>query len=155
MPLQTGQAAPNFSLFDTVKNKVSLSDYKGKNVVLIFFPLAFSGVCTKELCEITENYSAYQKLNAEIIGISIDSLFTNGKFKEIYNMPFPLLSDFNREASEAYDNILPSFAFEYKGVSRRSVFVIDGSGIIRYMEQLPSPGDYPNMAALQAAVAAL
>ena len=155
MALSVGQPAPNFSLYDTSKQKISLTDFKGKNVVLLFFPLAFSGTCTKELCEIQENYSVYKNMNAEIIGISVDSLFTNGKFKEVYNLEFPLLSDFNRETITAYDNVLPTFAFEYQGVSRRSVFVIDSEGIIRYMEQLPSPGDFPNMAALKDAVAAL
>lgn len=155
MALQIGAAAPEFSLYDTNKTKISLSDFKGKNVVLLFFPLAFSGVCTKEMCEMQENYNEYKKLNAEIIGISVDSLFTNGKFKETYGLQFPLLSDFNKETIAAYDNVLPSFAFEYKGVSRRSVFVIDAEGIVRYIEQLASPGDYPNMVALKDAVSHL
>jgi peroxiredoxin len=103
MPIQPTQQAPDFSLFDTEKNKVSLADQKGSNVVLLFFPLAFTSTCTKELCSVRDNISLYNNANAKVFGISVDSLFTLGKYKAEQNLNFPLLSDFNKEASIAYD----------------------------------------------------
>lgn len=155
MPIAIGQDAPDFGLFDTNKKKVTLSSYRGKRVVLMFFPFSFSSTCTKEMCEMGENYSFYEKLNAEVIGISVDSLFTNKKFKEVYNLPFPLLSDFNKEVSPLYDSLAEHFAFEYRGVSKRTTFVIDGNGKIAYVEILSSPGDYPDMQKLKDAVSGL
>ena len=97
MSLTTGTTAPNFSLFDTDKNQVHLADQKGKNVVLLFFPLAFTGVCTTELCSIRDNIALYNNTSATVYGVSVDSLFALGKFKEEQNLNFPLLSDFNKE----------------------------------------------------------
>ncbi len=155
MPLVIGQQAPLFALYDTTKHKVSLPDFKGRHLVVLFFPLAFSSVCTRELCEMRDNYAEFTKLNTEVVGISVDSLYANRKFKELYKIPFPLLADFNKEASIAYDVLIKDFDYEMKGVSTRATFVIDKNGILRYAEVLPLPGDYPNMAALQKAVAAL
>ena len=97
MAITVGQAAPDFKLFNTEKKEVSLLDYKGKNLVILFFPLAFTGVCTAELCNIRDNYNVYKSLNAEVIGVSIDSLFSLGKFKAEQSYNFDLLSDFNKE----------------------------------------------------------
>ncbi len=155
MPLQTGDSAPDFTLFNTEKKKISLNDYKGKNVVLLFFPFAFSSTCTKEVCEMQENYSFYESMNAEIIGISVDSLYTNKKYKEVYHLNFTLLSDFNKEVSRQYDSLMENFAFDYKGVSKRSTFVIDDKGKIVYHEILASPGDYPDMQKLKDVVSSL
>jgi len=155
MSLQLNHPAPDFTLFDTHKKKISLRDFQGKNVVLLFFPFAFSGTCTKELCEMRDNYSFYTNLNAEIIGISVDSLYTNGKFKEANQLNFPLLSDFNKEVSKKYDAVLENFAFDYQGVSCRATFVIDREGTVVYHEVLPSPGDYPDMQKLKEVVASL
>lgn len=155
MPVTVGQDAPDFGLYDTNRKKVTLSSYRGKNVVLMFFPFSFSSTCTKEMCEMGENYSFYENLNAEVIGISVDSLFTNKKFKEVYNLPFPLLSDFNKEVSLLYDSLAESFAYEYRGVSKRSTFVIDGNGKIAYIEILSWPVDYPDMQKLKDAVSGL
>jgi peroxiredoxin len=105
MPLKIGQAAPNFTLFNTEKKEISLTDYKGKNVVILFFPLAFTGVCTAELCNIRDNYNVYTSLNAEVIGISVDSLFVLEKFKNSENYNFDLLSDFNKTSSKDYDTL--------------------------------------------------
>ena len=91
MAIQQGQMAPDFSLFNTEKNKVSLADYKGKNLVILFFPLAFTGVCTTELCTVRDNLNVYTSLNADVVGISVDSLFSLGKFKEEQQYNFPLL----------------------------------------------------------------
>ena len=97
-----GKTAPAFTLFDTEKKAVNLADYKGKNVVVLFFPLAFTGVCTAELCSIRDNIGMYNSANAEVLGISIDSLFVLGKFKEEQKLNFSLLSDFNKTAIDAY-----------------------------------------------------
>jgi peroxiredoxin len=148
MKIEIGQIAPEFALFNTEKNKVSLSDYKGKNVVLLFFPLAFSGVCTKELCSMRDDMAKYNGMNAAILGVSIDSLFTLGRFKQENLLEFDLLSDFNKEVSAMYDCLYESFAFEMRGVSKRSAFVIDADGIIRYAEVLESAGDLPNFEAI-------
>jgi peroxiredoxin len=90
MAIAIGQAAPDFTLFDSDKNKVTLSELKGKNVVILFFPLAFTGVCTKELCSVRDNISAYNDTNAQVLGISVDSLFVLDKFKQEQSLNFPL-----------------------------------------------------------------
>ena len=101
MNIQVGQKAPDFALYDSDKNKVSLSDFKDKNVLVLFFPLAFTSTCTAELCNIRDNIALYNNSNAQVLGISIDSLFVLGKFKAEQNLNFPLLSDFNKEAASA------------------------------------------------------
>ena len=148
MKIEIGQSAPEFALFNTEKNKVSLSDYKGKNVVLLFFPLAFSGVCTKELCSMRDDMAKYNGMNAAILGVSIDSLFTLGRFKQENLLEFDLLSDFNKEVSALYACLYESFAFEMRGVSKRSAFVIDADGISRYAVVLESAGDLPDFEAI-------
>lgn len=148
MPLQPGQPAPDFSLFDSEKNKVSLSDLKGNNVLLLFFPQAFTGVCTKELCSIRDNIGRYQHEKAKVLGISVDSVFTLAKFKEEQQYNFPLLSDFNKEVSEKYDTLYQDWILDMKGVSKRSAFIIDKDGVIQYAEVLESAGDLPNFEAI-------
>ncbi len=155
MALQIGELAPSFTLFNTEKKEISLSDYKGKNVVILFFPLAFTSVCTAELCEMRDNIATYSKLNAEIIGISVDSIFTLGKFKAEQSLPFDLLSDFNKEISTAYESIYENFVLGMKGVSKRSAFVIDGNRSIQYAEVLESAGDVPNFEAVKEVLAKL
>lgn len=148
--LKVGDKAPAFTLFDTDKQQVNLSDlHNGKNVVLLFFPLAFTSVCTTELCTMRDNMAQYNSLNANVVGISVDSLFTLGKFKEQEKLNFPLLSDFNREVATAYDAIYGDFVLGMKGVAKRSAFVVDKDGIIRYAEVLESAGDLPNFAAIR------
>ena len=150
MAIVIGQAAPNFSLFDSEKNKVTLSELKGKNVVLLFFPLAFTGVCTKELCSVRDNIATYNDTNAQVLGISVDSLFVLDKFKQEQNLNFPLLSDFNKEAAKAFDVLYEIFpAFEMQGVSKRAAFVIDKEGVIKYAEICATPGDLPDFADIQ------
>lgn len=145
-----GQAAPAFTLFDTEKKAVSLSDYKGKNVVVLFFPLAFTGVCTAELCNIRDNIGIYNNTNAVVLGISVDSAFTLGKFKEEQKLNFTLLSDFNKTASKAFDVLYEVFpALEMQGVSKRAAFVIDAEGLVQYEEVCATPGDLPNFEAIQ------
>ena len=145
-----GKPAPAFTLFDTDKKATSLSDFKGQNVVVLFFPLAFTGVCTTELCSIRDNIGTYNNANAQVLGISVDSLFTLGKFKEEQKLNFPLLSDFNKAASKSFDVLYETFpAFEMQGVSKRSAFVIDKEGVVQYEEVCATPGDLPNFEAIQ------
>lgn len=149
MSLKINEAAPDFKLTNTDKKEVSLSDLKGKNTVLLFFPLAFTSVCTSELCSIRDNYSIYNQLNAEVYGISVDSLFSLGKFKEEQRLNFNLLSDFNKETSKAYHTLYESFAFGMQGVSKRSAFVIDKNGILKYAEVLENAGQLPDFDAIK------
>jgi peroxiredoxin len=144
MAITIGQVAPDFTLFDSEKNPVTLSGLKGKNVLLLFFPQAFTSVCTKELCGVRDNISRYQSVNASVFGISVDSVFTLGKFKEEQQFNFPLLSDFNKEVSAAYDSIYHDWILNMRGVSKRSAFVIDKEGVVQYAEVLESAGDVPD-----------
>lgn len=155
MSLQVGQQAPFFTLPDTDRNQVSLADFSGKNVVLLFFPMAFTGVCTTELCSVRDNIALYNNANAQVLGISVDSPFTLAKFKEEQKLNFPLLSDFNKEVSAAYGAFYDVFIGWMKGVSKRSAFVIDGAGIVRYAEVLESAGDLPNFEAINNTLAAV
>lgn len=155
MALKIGDKAPDFKLYNSDKQEVSLSDYKGKNVVILFFPLAFTGVCTAELCEMRDNMSSYSDLNAEILAISVDSLFTLERFKAEQKLPFHLLSDFNKETSSAYGSLYENFVLGMKGVSKRSAFVVDVEGTIQYAEVLESAGDIPNFEAVQNALKSL
>jgi peroxiredoxin len=155
MQLSKGQSAPAFNLFNSEKSKVSLSDFSGKNLVILFFPQAFTGVCTTELCSIRDNMNVYTSLNAEVVGISVDSIFTLAKFKEEQGYNFNLLSDFNKDVSKAYGAFYDEFVFDMKGVSRRAAFVVDGNGQIQYAEVLESAGDLPNFEAIQSTLSTL
>lgn len=155
MALNVGDKAPDFKLRNSEKAEVSLADFKGQNVVLLFFPLAFTGVCTTELCTMRDAIADYKDLNAQILAVSVDSLFTLEKFKAEQNLNFPLLSDFNKEVSQAYDTFYDTFVLDMKGVSKRSAFVIDKDGMIQYAEVLDSAGDLPNFEAVKKALANL
>jgi glutaredoxin-dependent peroxiredoxin len=144
MSLKVGDQAPDFKLISSDKKEVSLSDFAGKNVLVLFFPFAFTGVCTDELCGIRDNKAMYDGINAEILSISVDSPFALAKFKEVQEYNFTLLSDFNKEVSIAYDVLYPEFVLGLKGVSKRSAFVVDKTGKIQYAEVLESAGDLPN-----------
>ncbi|MCS6917511.1 MAG: peroxiredoxin [Chitinophagales bacterium] len=150
-----GQPAPDFTLYNTDKQPVSLSDLRGKNVVLLFFPFVYSSVCTRELCSVQQQYGVYEQLDAQVLGISVDPLFAAARFRQEYRIAFPLLSDFNKEVSRSYDVLMEEFPFGYRGVSRRATFVVDRTGILRYAEVLASPGDFPDLQRLQAALQAL
>lgn len=144
MSISKGQAAPNFKLYNTEKKEVELASLKGKNVVILFFPLAFTSTCTAELCSMRDDIATYNSLNAVILGISVDSLFTLGKFKAEQNLNFDLLSDFNKTASEAYGSLYQSFILGMNGVSKRSAFVVDKNGIVQYAEVLENAGEIPS-----------
>ena len=149
MPIKVGEKAPLFTLRNSATEEVSLSDYKEKNLVVLFFPLAFTGVCTTELCEIRDSIAEYNNMNAEVMAISVDSPFTLAKFKEEQGYNFPLLSDFNKEVSRAYGSLYEDFVLDMKGVSKRSVFVVDKEGTIKCVEVLENAADIPNFEAVK------
>ncbi|RYY71361.1 MAG: redoxin domain-containing protein [Chitinophagaceae bacterium] len=157
MAISVGQQAPTFSLFNSDKEKVTLADYHGrKHVLLLFFPLAFTSVCTKELCGVRDNMEQYNSLNAQVLGISVDSTYTLAKYKEEQQYNFPLLSDFNKEVSTNFESIYASFGdMKMKGVSKRAAFVIDKSGIVQYAEVLENAWEEPNFEAINEKIAAL
>jgi peroxiredoxin len=149
MTLKKGDNAPSFNLLNTDKKEINLDSFKGKNLIVHFFPLAFTGTCTKQLCTVRDAINLYHNDKADVIGISVDSLFSLGKFKEEQQLQFDLLSDFNKETSASYGALYEMFpAFGMKGVSKRAAFVIDAAGIIQYAEVLESPGDLPNFDAI-------
>lgn len=152
MLLQEGQAAPQFTLVSSSLQSSSLADFRGRKVVLHFFPLAFTGVCTTQLCTMRDSFGYYDGLNATILGISVDSPFTLAKFKEENNYQFDLLSDFNKEVSTAYGAIYADFVMGLKGVSKRAAFVIDEEQNIIYAEVLEVATDLPNFEAIAAVV---
>jgi peroxiredoxin len=155
MALATGTTAPNFTL--KTKNDegladVSLSDNLGKKkTVLLFFPLAFTSVCMKEMCDVSDSITAYNNLNAAVYGISVDSPFAQEQMAKVDGLKFPLLSDFNKEVSKAYD-VLYADLLGFQGVSKRSAFVIDEQGTIIYSESSEDPHDLPNFDAIKAAL---
>ena len=155
MNIVIGQKAPSFKLFDTEKKQHSLEEYQRQNIVLLFFPFAFIGTCTKEMCQMRDEHTMYKDLDAVIISVSVDSLFTLHRWKGELNIPFTMLSDFNKETSMAYDSLYKEWAFDYKGVSKRASFVIDKNGIIRYEEILENASDYPNIEGIKAALNSL
>lgn len=150
MSIQIGQPAPPFTLISSDLKEVSLANFTGKKVIIHFFPMAFTGTCTKQLCTMRDNFSYYEDLNAAVLGISVDSPFTLAKFKEEQSYQFPLLSDFNKEVSKAYDAIYDEFVFGLKGVSKRAAFVIDENQQVIYAEVLESAGDLPDFTAIEA-----
>ncbi len=157
MTLQTGSPAPDFTLYSDAKEAVSLSSFRGKNVVLLFFPQAFTGVCTAELCSMRDHLHDYTSLNAEVLAISVDSIFTLKKWKDLENFNFTMLSDFNKEVSTAYDTIYAKFGpgGSMHGVSKRSAFVVDKNGILQYAEVLENAGEIPNLDAVKGCLANL
>ena len=144
MKIDVGQPAPDFTLYASDKSKVTLSDLRGKNVLLLFFPLAFTSTCTAELCSVRDNISFYDNANAKVFGISVDSLHTLAKYKADQYLNFTLLSDFNKDVSSMYGSLYEMFGYNMKGVSKRSAFIIDKDGMIRYAEVLENASEQPN-----------
>jgi glutaredoxin-dependent peroxiredoxin len=152
---QAGQSAPDFTLYDSEKKQHTLSDYRGKKVLLLFFPLAFTSVCTAELCDTRDKMKVYESLNVLPIAISVDSLYSLAKYKEEENLNFPLLSDFNKEVSKLYGSLYEKFGYGMLGVSKRSAFLIDENGVIQYAEVLENAGEQPNFEAIKVKLLAL
>ncbi len=150
MSLKIGDLAPDFKLFS--KNttgepkEFSLSDYKGKNVVVLFYPLAFTGVCTTEMCTVSEGFEQYESLNAVVLGISADSIFSQEAWAKANKITIPLLSDFNSDVMTKYGTKYPDggFVLGLNGVSKRAAFVVDKNGKIAYVEVLENAGELPN-----------
>lgn len=157
MAIKKGQKAPGFSLYNSEKQPVSLADFAGKkNVLLLFFPLAFTRVCTKELCDVRDNIDRYNSTSTQVLGISVDSVYTLARYKEEQQYNFPLLSDFNKEVSALYDTIYPSFGnMDMRGVGKRSAFIIDREGIVQYAEVLEIATEVPDFTAIDKKLAEL
>jgi peroxiredoxin len=152
MSLKVGDKAPDFTLFNQDGEAVSLSNFKGKNVVVLFFPGANTGVCTKEMCTFRDELKVFEKLNAQILGISVDMHFSLKMFHEKNNYNFPLLSDFNKKVIAAYGVVLDVFVpgkFDYLGTAKRAAFVVAADGTLKYVEVLASPGEEPNYEAIK------
>lgn len=156
MTLNVGDKAPQFSLpAGPGPDRVSLSDYRGeKNVVILFFPLAFSSVCTEEMCRMAEDYSALNDLDAEVLGISVDSPFVVQRFAKETKAEFPILSDFNKKAIYAYDVVYEDF-FGMHGVAKRSAFIVDRDGVLRYAWVSDDAGVQPDFDEIRAKLAEL
>ncbi len=152
MTIQVGNLAPNFTLVSSENKEVSLSSFLGKKVILHFFPAAFTGVCTTQLCTVRDAIHLYENETATVLAISVDLPFTLAKFKEDQKLNFTLLSDFNKEVSRAYGAIYEDWILGLKGVSKRAAFVIDEEGKIAYMEVLENAGELPNFESINAAL---
>lgn len=157
MAISAGQQAPDFTLYSSDKEKITLSGFRGKsNVLLLFFPMAFTRVCTSELCSVRDSIGRYNNANVQVLGISVDSVFTLAKFKEEQQYNFPLLSDFNKDVSGLYDTIYESFSdMGMKGVSKRSAFLVDKNGLVQYAEVLEKASDEPDFEAIDRQLATL
>ena len=152
MALSVGTQAPDFTLPSKPGETVTLSQYRGKNVVLLFYPAAFTGVCTKEMCTVAEDFGSYQALDAEVLAISVDTPWVVTKFAAESKATFPCLSDFNKTVIEAYDVLRRDFAFGMKGVAERAVFVVNREGAITYAWVGENPGVFPDLDAVKAAL---
>jgi peroxiredoxin len=145
MPLSTGNKAPSFTLVDTERKPRSLFEFAGKKLVIAFYPGAFTGVCQKELCTFRDSMTSLSLLNAQIVGISVDSPFANKAFASQNNIQFPLLSDYTRTVCEQYGGVHKDFAgLTGYTAAKRAVYVIDGEGVIKYIWISENPGVEPN-----------
>ena len=158
MPLKTGTTAPDFTLKSKTEkglDEITLStNYGERNTVLLFFPLAFTGVCTAEMCDISGGISAYESLNATVYAISVDSPFAQEAWAQKEKITVKILSDLNKTVTKAYDVVFPMLA-GVGDTAARAAFVIDKSGTIVYAEQTATPKDLPNFDAVKAALAKL
>jgi glutaredoxin-dependent peroxiredoxin len=156
MPIPVGTKAPDFTLKSSAAEglkDVKLSDNFGKKkTLLLFFPLAFTGTCTTEMCDVTSGLSKYAGLNAEVYGISVDSPFAQAAWAKQNHIAVTLLSDLNKTVAKAYDVIFPGLA-GIGDTSARAAFVIGVDGVVSYSEQTATPKDLPNFAAISAALA--
>jgi peroxiredoxin len=156
MPIAVGTKAPDFTLKSKQASgvvEVKLSNNLGqKNTVILFFPLAFTGVCTKEMCDVTAGLSAYSGLNADVIGISVDSPFAQEAWAQKEKIGITLASDLNKTTAKAYGVLLDDL-LGFGSTSARAAFVVDKSGVVQYSEQTPTPKDLPNFDAIKATLA--
>jgi glutaredoxin-dependent peroxiredoxin len=156
MALKVGDKAPDFTLFNQDGEPVTLSSFKGKNVVILFFPAANTGACTTEMCTFRDELKEYENLNAQLLGISVDTHFALKMFHEKNNYNFSLLSDFNKKVIKDYDVVLDVFVpgkFDYFNTAKRAAFIVDKNGLIKYFEILANVGGQPNFEAIKKALA--
>jgi glutaredoxin-dependent peroxiredoxin len=153
MPLKVGEKAPDFTLYDTDKKEINLYDQLTKKTVLVFYPGAFTGVCTKEMCSFRDILSKFNDLGAQVIGISVDAPAANKGFQTVNNLRFPLLSDFTREVAQKYGGIYQDFG-GIKGytAAKRAVYVLDKDGTVTYVWITDDPGTEPDYAEVQKAL---
>jgi glutaredoxin-dependent peroxiredoxin len=153
MSVTVGTKAPAFSLFDTERKARTLQEFQGKKAVLAFYPGAFTGACTKEVCALQDAMTVFNSFHAQVIGISVDSPFANKAFADANKLTFPLLSDYSREVSKAYAGVYEDFA-GVKGytAAKRSVFVVDEKGIVTYVWVTDTPGTEPPYEEVKAAL---
>ena len=158
MPIAVGTKAPDFTLKSKDANglkDISLSaNFGKKNTVVLFFPLAFTGVCTQELCDVTQGLGSYTDLDAEIIGVSVDSPFAQEAWAQSKGITVPLVSDLNKKTAEAYGVLLPDLV-GIGATAARAAFVVDKGGVVQYAEQTPSPKELPNFDAIKQKLASL
>jgi glutaredoxin-dependent peroxiredoxin len=151
MSVDVGTKAPDFTLMNQDRQPVTLSGQRGKNVVLAFFPAAFSSVCTKELCTFRDSLAKLNQANAEVFGISVDTFFTLKAFQDQQKLTFPLLSDFNKEVIRQY-GVFNEEMIGLKGIAKRAVFVIDKDGVVRHREVLEDARNEPDYGKVIAAL---
>jgi peroxiredoxin len=158
MALAVGTPAPDFTLKTMTEEGLAdltlSSSFGQQNTVLLFFPAAFTGVCTQEFCDASGGLGEYAELNAQVIGISADTPFAQSAWAKANGITVPLASDYQKSTIEAYDVVLPDLAGLGAG-SKRAAFVVDKEGVIRYSEETPTPLELPNVAAIKAALAEL
>jgi len=153
MALAVGKKAPDFTLVDTERKSRSLAEFKGKKLILAFYPAAFTGVCTKEMCTLRDSLGELGNLGAAVVGVSVDTPFANKAFADQHKIPFPLLSDYARQAIAAYGVQFPNLAgLTGYTAAKRSVFVLDREGVIRYMWVSDDPTKEPNYDEVKKAV---
>ncbi len=153
MAVEIGQAAPDFTLYDSDRQQRSLGEFKGKNVVLAFFPGAFTGVCTTEMCALRDSSNQFNDLNAQVLGISVDPIFSLKVFSDQNNLNFPLLSDYSRQMVNQYDVALENMAgMDGYTAAKRAVFVVDKEGVVRYKWVGATPGVEPEYGEIRQAL---
>jgi peroxiredoxin len=160
--LNVGDTAPDFKLTTLTADgpaHVSLADRKGGTVVLLFVPMAFTGVCTEELCSVTSELADYESLGASVIAISGDNPFAQSAWAEKEGIKLTLASDYEHDVAKAYgiayDSFLPDKNLDMGGVPKRSAFVVDANGVVQYAESNDNPGELPNFEAIKAKVGEL
>ncbi len=158
MAIAVGTKAPDFALKSKTSAGVSeiklSANFGQKNTVLLFFPLAFTSVCTQELCDVSQGITAYAGVNADVIAISVDSPFAQEAWAQKEKITIKLASDLNKKTAEAYGVLLPDL-LGFGATSARAAFVVDKAGTVQYSEQTPTPKDLPNFAAIKAVLAKL
>lgn len=153
MALAIGTKAPDFTLPSVPGETVTLSALRGKPVVLLFYPAAFTGVCTKEMCAVRDDFASYESVGAQVLAISVDAPFSAQKFRAETKAAFPFLSDFNKTVVRDYDVYRENFAFGLVGVAERAVYVLDAEGSITYAWVGENPGVFPDLDAVKKALA--